>query len=184
MALLIMTSFMVNADEEYSPADYKPMVDYSEYNSSSAADFESNTPPRTEHVIKQKSVQKAVPITGIANEQTEVNPLRASISMEKPVIQNETSSQTDVVLIVVVVSILGGFVLFRRKSSSTTSSGRSSNVVPDSATMSTGVERYLEKMADNKTGVATYLERQVESAPSTGVAKYLAKQVVRDNLKN
>jgi hypothetical protein len=187
MVPLIMANFIVNASEEYSPAEYKPKVDYSEYTGGSVpiADLDVNEKSKAALTIAQKSVVNTVQATTNTVDKAEINAVNVPKSEDNTIIQTETAIQPNLILIVVVVSMLGGFVVFRRKSTNTTTAtSRSAIAVLDLENASTGVERYIEKIAVSKTGVDKYLERQVESMPSTGVANYLAKQVVRNNLKN
>lgn len=186
-ALLITASFTVIADEEYAPSDYRPTVDYSEYRSSSvsAAALEVNTLPSVEHDLVQKSLQNAAPIAAAAIDQAEVVASGASTNADTPVMQNDAFAQTKLMPIIGLATIVGGLALFSRKSAATTSSSVSPSLTEvDSAEASTGVERYLQKIAVSKTGVEKYLERHDKCVPKTGVAKYLTKQVVRSNLKN
>ena len=187
MVPLIMANFIVNASEEYSPAEYKPKVDYSEYTGGSVpiADLDVNEKSKAALTIAQKSVVNTVQATTNTVDKAEISAVNVPKSEDNTIIQTETAIQPNLILIVVVVSMLGGFVVFRRKSTNTTTAtSRSAIAVLDLENASTGVERYIEKIAVSKTGVDKYLERQLESAPSTGVANYLAKQVVRNNLKN
>lgn len=187
MVPLIMANFIVNASEEYSPAEYKPKVDYSEYTGGSVpiADLDVNEKSKAALTIAQKSVVNTVQATTNTVDKAEISAVNVPKSEDNTIIQTETAIQPNLILIVVVVSMLGGFVVFRRKSTNTTTAtSRSAIAVLDLENASTGVERYIEKIAVSKTGVDKYLERQVESMPSTGVANYLAKQVVRNNLKN
>lgn len=185
-ALLITASFTVTADEAYAPADYKPAVDYDEYRSSAASlgDLDVAAPISAAQDAAQNSLQNTPPIVAVEIDQTDVLASSASTSAETPVMQNDVSAQTNLMPFIGLVTIAGGWVLFRRKYVATTSSSILRHAEVDSAAVSTGVERYVQKMADNKTGVDKYLERQIERAPSTGVAKYLAKQAVRDNIKS
>lgn len=180
-ALLMTASFTVAADEAYAPADYKPAVDYNEYRSSasSAAHLDVDTPLSAERGTAQNSLQKA-PLVTIEIDQTDV----VAPSAKKPVIQNDASAKTNLMPFIGLAMIAGGWVLFRRKYAATAPSSVSRHTEADSAAVSTGVERYMEKIAVSKTGVDKYLERQAERTPRTGVAKYLAKQAVRDNIKN
>ncbi|PPD31747.1 MAG: hypothetical protein CTY19_12905 [Methylomonas sp.] len=186
MALLIVTSFMVNANEEYSPAEYQPAVDYSEYagKAVSVDDLDVSNVSKPDPVITEKSVEQSVQISSATADTIEHSAINSTEATATPSVQVAASNQTQLMLIFVAVSMLGGWMFFRRTSANTTSPSRTSSAVLDSANKTTGVERYLEKIAVSKTGVDKYLDRQAERIPSTGVAKYLAKQAVRDDLKN
>ncbi len=72
-----------------------------------------------------------------------------------------------------------GFFLFNKKGGAGSASGGGSSSAYGDASGSTGVEKYIDRLGINKTGVAKYLEKQ-DSTPATGVAKYMAKQILKD----
>lgn len=150
-----------SSDSNYPATNYQPKVLYSDdgYKHSSEA-------PRAAGSSKSSATSSA-----------------ASAAVE--VVQTEKAASSNFSYIGLIVLAVAGFFIYNKKAGvgkSQSSSAGSYAAADYSSDVegSTGVEKYLNKLADvNKTGVAKYLEKQT-SAPSTGVAKYMAKQIVKD----
>ncbi|MCQ8105004.1 hypothetical protein NP590_12885 [Methylomonas sp. SURF-2] len=93
------------------------------------------------------------------------------------VIETEKAASSDFSYIGLIALAAIGFVVYSKKSGGQASKSAADDYV--AASGATGVEKYLDKIGANKTGVAKYLEKQT-ATPSTGVAKYMAKQIVKD----
>jgi hypothetical protein len=101
-------------------------------------------------------------------------------SSEAAVVVNEqagSESSSNSFIGILALAAVGVFFLYNKKGAGKSKSSAAAGEAY--AGGATGVEKYLDKMGANKTGVAKYLEKQGAN-PSTGVAKYVAKQVIRD----
>ena len=88
----------------------------------------------------------------------------------------EASSESP--LFAVVVLAVAAFLFSRKSKGSAKSTGSAGRVVASADTSGlTGVARYLREKSPKLTGVAKYLEEN-QSAPKSGVAKYMAKKIV------
>ena len=183
MGMMLLANIAAFADDTYAPADYHPKVDYSapataeprvaaepviasEAVSATPASASETPAPavKEDHPLPSKAAEpkssKAAPAQGTASAANQ---------------GSSASSLSDVLLLGALAA--AGFFGFRKKHPA-------KQAMPDAesdAPGRTGVERYLEKLNPQKTGVDKYLERQTKIAPTTGVARYIAKQAVRDN---
>lgn len=87
----------------------------------------------------------------------------------------KSDSSNNLIGLVAVAAI--GFFLYSKKGGQNSSA--TSNDYSDAVGGATGVEKYIDRLGMNKTGVARYLEKQ-GSNQTTGVARYMAKQIVKD----
>jgi len=184
MGLLLLTSFTAFA-EDYSPAEYKPAVEYAEDTAQPpAAALDQAKETSALITSKPAAVESIEPqIQTASKSQPEPAAAKPQISSEaeaKPAgnasvnAQSEESLLSGRNLLFAVLAAAGIFLFLRKKPARLKEATSASHT---SAT--TGVERYLEKVTPKKTGVAKYLEKQAASVPSTGVAKYIAKQALK-----
>lgn len=203
----LLGSNAVMAESDYPAADFQPKVLYSDSDykhsseaSASASDKSASKSassessdsnyPATNYQPKvlysddsYKHSSEAPRATGSSVKSAASSSSAASAAVE--VVQTEKAGSSNFSYIGLIVLAIAGFFIYNKKSASGTSKPSGTSYVPaadylSDAEGSTGVEKYLNKLADvNKTGVAKYLEKQT-SAPSTGVAKYMAKQIVKD----
>ena len=206
MAALLLTSSVAMAGADYPAADYQPKVLYTnpDYKAESAPAAAAAAPaPAAKAVAKAKEVEavEADPNFPAANYQPKVlftdaaykhdaaAPKAASSGASSSVSASDSSESTASAetagekgstnsLLGLAVLAAAGFFLYSKKSGSKSVKSASSASYVD-AGGATGVEKYLDRLGMNKTGVAKYLEKQ-DSNPATGVAKYMAKQIVRD----
>lgn len=197
MVALVLTSSMAMA-EEYPAADYQPKVLYTnpDYSGAKAAPAPAASAPAAKSVVKEVEVDPAYPATNFQPkvlytdsgykhssaapgtvQTAKSSGSTSSAEAAVDVIQTEKAASSDFSYIGLGLLAVAGFFIYNKKSpkAAKSASGDSYQV----ASGATGVEKYLEKMGANKTGVAKYLEKQ-DSNPATGVAKYMAKQIVKD----
>lgn len=185
LGLLLLTSFPALA-EDYSPAEYKPAVEYAAQDTAqppaAALDQAEETsalttsePAAVESAAPQiVAASQSQPKPAAAKPPIAVEPMAKSASHAGANAQSEESLLSGRNLLLAVLAAVGMFLFLRKKPAQLQ---QAASTPLTSAT--TGVERYLQKVSPKKTGVAKYLEKQADSAPSTGVAKYLAKQAVK-----
>jgi hypothetical protein len=195
IALLLLASTAVSADEQYPAADFQPEVlyqdsDYIAKNSPSAstskatasnaaaskevdskypaANFEPEVLYHDPNYKPTESAKTTVSKQAVGTESVE------SQSVAPAAVKKEESSMSSY-LIGLVVLALAGFYFFKTRS---TAPAQKKATAPAKASYTlTGVAKYLNKVSG--TGVSRYLEKQVKSASATattGVAKYMAKQ--------
>ena len=79
------------------------------------------------------------------------------------------------------VTVLGLVLLFlRKKQLQNRVAGSQSVAITTQTITATGVERYLQALNSKQTGVEKYVQNRSSAPALTGVAKYIAKQVVKD----
>ena len=198
-AALLLTSPLVSAESDYPAADFQPKVlfndsDYqhnqSEGTSSSASQNRTKADPNYPAATFEPKVlykddsykpSKSEARASTSRPSVATNEQTASSGTEE--IQPDDSMQT--YLIGLVILALVGGVIFKKFSETKPKPkarprSRPRTAAPaanDSGTL-TGVARYLNEKIPAVTGVAKYLESR-ENAPSSGVAKYVAKQVIK-----
>ncbi len=197
MAALLLTSGMAMAESDYPAADYQPKVLYTnpDYKESAAPAAKSapaskpaaveveadpnfpatNFQPKVLYSDSDYKHNSAAPVAA-SSSSTASKPSAASAALE--VIESEKAASTDFSLIGLLVLAAAGFLVYSKKSGGRSLPASSSEDYIHAGD-STGVEKYLEKIGANKTGVAKYLEKQ-GSNTTTGVARYMAKQIVKD----
>lgn len=199
MAAFMLTSGAAMAGADYPAADFQPKVLYTnpDYKESAAAPVSA---AKSAPVAKAAAVEvEADPNFPAASFQPKVlysnadykhssaapaavgasssaKPTAAAAAVE--VIQSEKEGSSDLSIVGLLALAVVGFLLFNKKSSGSTAGTAASDSYSQSGD-ATGVEKYLEKIGANKTGVAKYLEKQ-GTTTTTGVARYMAKQVVKD----
>lgn len=165
LALLAVCSSAF-AESDYPATDFQPKVVYSDSNykhDSSAPGVATPAKNADKSAVTVSSSEAAVVVSS----------------------QGGSESSSSTFMILALGAAAAGVFFFKNKGKGPKASSSSSygSYVSSSAAAegATGVERYLNKVSESsKTGVAKYLEQQSEVAPSTGVAKYVAKQVVKD----
>ena len=163
---LLLASFGVYADETYEPTAYQPSVQYSASLHSDRVDTASEKPNKPK-LMPEMSVSKTVEptVSSIA-----VEPHEASG------VKNDDFTISNYLFLGLLAIV--GFFWYRRKQTLQSPATNSSDSMVTKSIGLTGVERYIEKIQPQKTGVAKYLERQAGREPVTGVTKYLIKQKI------
>jgi hypothetical protein len=201
MAMLLSPFVAQATSDEYPAADFQPKVlysdsDYKHTESAPAAsgasktEFDPNYPAAAfepKVLYKDSSYQhKADKVT--ASPRTSSASSSSSASSENGEASSAKSEDSDqTMLIGVVVLAVLGFFFYRKNAGTAAPKSRATSrpapraavATADVAEGATRVERYLAKKQPKTTRVAMYLQQKEKSLPSTGVAKYLAKQVVR-----
>lgn len=189
LAALVLASTAVMADTDYPAADFQPKVLFSDPSVKTTSEpataaivvekneIDANFPaahfqPKVVYADNSYQHSAAAPVAA-GSKSTAVAKVADSAEAAEA---GEQGSNNNLIGLLALAAV--GFYFFNKKStgSAVASSAADSYVVADG---STGVEKYLEKQGINKTGVAKYLDKQ-GSNPATGVAKYMAKQIVRD----
>lgn len=193
MIISLLTSSLAFAAEDYPAADFQPKVLYSaEGNSTTAtaaasvsapvaAEQDANYPatnfqPKVVFNDAAYVHSSAAPGTPVAAKSVGSNTSASSVAESAPQAEKDGSSNN---LIGLLALAAVGFFLYNKKSGKGAVASSQDYVASGVDSGSTGVERYLEKQGMNKTGVDKYLEKQTAN-PATGVAKYMAKQIIKD----
>ncbi len=163
MILGVLASGMAGADDDYSPAEYQPKDSYSEQYAGTAAPS------------MKKAARVNIDNSVIAGNKPEMSPATSNADT-----QSEQSPMFVETIVLAIGLVAVGAFRFRSKLPRMPLFNTVSTIAGEAPESSTGVERYLEKMAASKTGVEKYLDRQAAVAPPTTVAKYLAKQIVKN----
>lgn len=191
----LLTTSLAFAGGDYPAADFQPKVLYSAEASSSsvaaapAASASVEQDPNYPATNFQPKVlfndagyvhSAAAPGVPVAAKSVGSSASAPAASASSEVVHGEKEGSSNNIIGLAVLAAIG-FFLYSKKSGKAAagSSVSSSYADADANGGSTGVERYLEKQGMKKTGVDKYLEKQT-SNPATGVAKYMAKQVIRD----
>lgn len=189
---ILLVSGAAIAGSDYPAADFQPKVVYSDDSAIKATKSSApaakpvevvendpnfpatNFQPKVVFVDSNYKHDSTAP--GVASSAKSVS--ASAESSEAAVVANDkvgTESSSSTFMIVMLLGAVGVFFLYNKKQAPASASDSSDFV----ASGATGVEKYLDKMGANKTGVAKYLEKQ-GSSTATGVARYMAKQIVRD----
>lgn len=180
LTMAMLSNGMAFAADAYQPAEYQPKVDYS----APAA------PAKPEAVVMVSQTEGVVSKDEAKALQPEASPVKPSPETARKTAEDSpravgsaavvspseqtSGSSSNIVLIVAGLAAIG--IFFFRRQTTTVSSDVSGRSV-ESVEGTTGVERYVQKLAGaKKTGVGKYLESLPEAPPLTGVAKYLARQ--------
>jgi hypothetical protein len=197
MAAFMLTSGAVIAGADYPAADFQPKVLYNnpDYKESAPAPSAAKSAPAPKAAASEMdpnfpaaNFQPKVVFNDSGYKHSSAAPTSpggvsssskttaASAAVE--VIQAEKEASSDFSMIGLIGLALVGFLLFNKKSSGSAGSTAAYDDYSNNGD-ATGVEKYLEKIGANKTGVAKYLEKQGTTS-TTGVARYMAKQIVKD----
>ncbi|MCK9607034.1 MAG: hypothetical protein M0R33_11375 [Methylomonas sp.] len=197
IAALSLLANCALAETVYEPAEYQPQ------NSYAASEFKI-TPanrPQNSPAASATSITQVEPSSpqirpsatgdkgksnrpGIAVETMDQQPELATSKASAPASTSSNSPSYD--LLYPGIVLLGVLMLWlvskkRLRNASFFTTGKPATP-ESSATVLTGVERYLRMSNAEKTGVEKYLEKHTKATKPTGVAKYLAKQVIRDKV--
>lgn len=193
LTALLLASSSAMAGADYPAADFQPKVIYADESSKSAPaasaskaapaavekdEVDANYPaahyqPKVLFSDADYKHSASAPSLGASSGSAAVSASEApGAESEQPVASNNN-------LIGLVVLAAVGFFLYSKKSGGKAAKADSSDSYSAASGETTGVEKYLDRLGMNKTGVAKYLEKQ-SANPATGVAKYMAKQIVKD----
>jgi len=195
LAALILVSPLVNAKTDYPAANFQPKVLYSDSGykhsgstssstngNSKKTKFDANYPaaafePKVVFKDTNYKHKKNIGATTRSNSNSTV----ASVEEESA---DSGQGNSDQIILVGLIVLAGlGFYFFRKKSPSVPRKRRTASRRPGTSYKSsekggvTGVAKYLEGKESKVTGVAKYLAGKQQTV-ATGVAKYMAKQVV------
>ena len=188
MLMTLLSSPLAFAGADYPAADFQPKVLYSAEGTTSAATAapaakavessasDSNYPATNfepKVVFSDSGYVHSAAAPGVPAQAKADAPVSATSSEAVDSPEKEGSSNN---LIGLAVLAAIGFFFYSKKSGKKATASSSDSYSVGGVT---GVEKYLEKQGMNKTGVDKYLEKQT-SNPATGVAKYVAKQIVKD----
>jgi hypothetical protein len=200
-AVLLLSSTVVSADQQYPAADFQPEVIYQNSEliaksspaatakSAPAAKAATEAPaaasahdsqypaadfkPEVLYVDPNYKPSTIVPKVNTFKEKATSNSIEAASA---PVAEKESSSL--VYLLGLVALGLAGFYLFKKPTLKTTEKPTAApTTAKKSYALNTGVAKYLNRISG--TGVSRYIETNVKAASAikaTGVAKYVAKQ--------
>ena len=199
-AALILTSPLASAESDYPAADFQPKVlfndsDY-QHNQSKGTSSSSASQNRTEAdpnypaatfepkvLYKDDSYKPSKSQAKASTSRPSVSTNEQTASSGTEEIQADDSMQT--YLIGLVILALVGGVIFKKYSETKPKPkarprprARAAAPAANDSGALTGVARYLNEKMPAVTGVAKYLEGR-ENAPTSGVAKYVAKQVIK-----
>jgi len=198
LAVLVLSSGIVCADDQYPAADFQPSVVYSD-DAYIAKDSKSATSSQTAPAAAKAESSASDDKYPAATHKSEViyydadykpSKMPASASVDSTVSSAAASAAPDAAaapadtltsyLIGLVVMALGGVAFFRSRNCGKCTKSANSAAAPSSAAKSngggglTGVAKYLSKASG--TGVSRYLDKHVQSvkaSAATGVEKYL-----------
>lgn len=189
MLMSLLSSPLAFAGADYPAADFQPKVLYSADGSSSAAtsapaakavqstESDSNFPAtnfQPKVLFSDSGYVHSAAAPGVPAQAKSAAPATAASSSVEVTAPEKEGSSNNLIGLAVLAAI--GFFFYSKKSGKSASASSSASYSDGGVT---GVEKYLEKQGMNKTGVDKYLEKQT-SNPATGVAKYMAKQLIKD----
>ncbi len=196
-AALLLTNTMASAQTEYPASDFQPKVVYkdSEYinkhqqaTGAGTAQVDSKYPAASfqpkvlykDPNYKPSKMAQAAP--GSATPSAAVEPLAGTDNSVGSTEEKEDSSFTFLIGLVIAGAV--GFFLLKKQPEAKAKQPHRRPRARQSVAASaggelTGVAKYLSEMEISNTGVSRYLEKQKQT-PVSSVAKYLAKQVLRE----
>ncbi len=202
MAMLLSPLVAQATSDDYPAADFQPKVLYSDSSykhtgsapaasGASKTKFDPNYPAAAfepKVLYKDSSYKhKADKVASSRSRSTSSSTATAGAASAETASAESGDSDQSMLIGVIVLAVLGFF--FYRKNADTAApkarpasrrpAPRAAVATADAAEGATRVERYLAKKQPKTTRVEKYLQDKEKSLPSTGVAKYLAKQVVR-----
>lgn len=189
MLITLLSSPLAFAGADYPAADFQPKVLYSADGASTAA-----APAPAAKAVETTESDASYPATnfqpkvlfsdnayvhsaaapGVPAQAKSASSATAAASSVEVASPEKEGSSNNLIGLAVLAAI--GFFFYSKKSGKKATASSSSSYAEGGVT---GVEKYLEKQGMNKTGVDKYLEKQT-SNPATGVAKYMAKQIIKD----
>ena len=198
-AVLLLSSAVVSADQQYPAADFQPEVLYQnpDYIAKSspqattkaapAAKATSNESATTAHDVKYPAADfqpevlyhdpnyKNMESVKAAASKTVASSSSEDQSSSTKAVAEESSSMIS--YLIGLVLLAGAGFYFFKKTARTPAQKNTPAPVRKSYAVNTGVAKYLNKISG--TGVSRYLDSHVKSvSAATGVAKYMAKQAV------
>ncbi|MDD5272989.1 MAG: hypothetical protein PHU14_09750 [Methylovulum sp.] len=198
-ATLLIASPLAGADQKYPAADFQPQVvfqdsDYIAKNSpakaapaakvaqeSASDEVDSKYPAANFKPQVVYSDPNYKPSASSASVAVPAAASEASVAIENTSVAEtaKAESQSNYLIGLIGLGLVGAFLFKSQfKCSGKKAAAPVAPTAPAAKGALTGVARYLNKVSG--TGVSRYLEKQVKStahSPSTGVAKYIAKQV-------
>ena len=195
LAAMLLASPLVGAETQYPASDFKPKVLYSDSEYKHTESTPATSVKRTAKadpnypaanfepkVLYKDSSYKHKADTVASAPTTSSAPSASAEAQPAEETAKEGSDSTFLIGLVVLAAV--GFYLLKGKKgapvqpSSRPAPRRSAPIQAGEAGGLTGVAKYLAGKEVKTTGVAKYLESKEQEAPVTGVAKYMAKQVV------
>lgn len=203
---LILASTVAGAEQKYPAADFQPEVvfqdnDLINKNANSAKAPASAKSVKHETVVTEEVADSKYPAANfkpqvvfhdekyvagksVPSSRRSSNLVADKVDIEKPVNAKAKDSTTNY-LIGLIVLAAAGFFLFKKQGGSckTETSRKSTKAHSAHPGGLTGVAKYVNRISG--TGVSRYIDKNVKSvtAAKTGVAKYMAKQVVSTKVK-
>jgi hypothetical protein len=189
LSTLLLFSSAVMAADQYPASDFKPKVVYSDTTGSSSS-AKATAPVQVDPNYPATNYQPKVLFNDDSYKHSSAAPSIHSASSATSSTSEAVAATNDAAtpasnnfLYGILALAAVGFFLYKQKAGCPTSKPATSSAATSRNTDggSTGVEKYLQKQGINKTGVAKYLDKQGEN-PATGVAKYVAKQKIKDKI--
>jgi hypothetical protein len=190
IALSSATPYCVFAETVYAPIEYQPKIHYAapEFTHKPKVIDNSNAVVETKTVVKhdietrQVLQPKALGIHKPSDADQVSHSEQLTISKAELTNASANSSGGNLPYLGIML-VIGLALLFvrRMRVQNQVVSSQSSMLSAQTITV-TRVERYFQALGSEKTGVEKYLQRQSNTPALTGVAKYIAKQVVKDRV--
>lgn len=196
---LLLASPLVTAGTQYPAADFQPKVVYQDkdYQHEGGAGSSSTSVSLGEKAKADANYPAATFQPEVVYHDTEYKhnaglaasksiPLATWTEAVESAVEEKYADEVEAIaedssispLLTIVVLVVAAFLFSKKSKGSAKSTGSAERVVASANTSGlTGVARYLHEKSPKLTGVAKYLEEN-QSAPKSGVAKYVAKKVV------
>jgi hypothetical protein len=162
IALSSATPYCVFAETVYAPIEYQPKIHYAA--------------PEFTHKPKALGIHKPSDADQVSHSE--------QLTISKAELTNASANSSGGNLPYLGIMLVIGLALLfvrRMRVQNQVVSSQSSMLSAQTITV-TRVERYFQALGSEKTGVEKYLQRQSNTPALTGVAKYIAKQVVKDRV--
>ena len=206
LAVLLLSSTVVCADQQYPAADFQPEVLYqnSDYiaketpkatpakaaapvaNVAASAEVDSKYPAadfKPEVLYHDTNYKPSATSTKVASVKEKTTQSAVAVETTTALVAKEESSSMTTYRLGLLVLGLAGFFLSKKSKSTATPKNTSTPVVKSYA-VNTGVGKYLQKITG--TGVSRYINTQEKVSVSTkltGVDKYVANQPQQSSAK-
>lgn len=206
---LILASTIAGADQKYPAADFQPEVVFQDNDLINKKASPANAPVSAKSVKHEATVakeevvvdskypaadfkpqvvfhdEKYVPGKSVPSSKQASNLVADKADIEKPVKAKAQDSTSNYLLGLIVLGV-AGFFLFKNQGKCKTETCRKTTKAYSAHPGGlTGVAKYVNRISG--TGVSRYIDKNVKSATTTaktGVAKYVAKQVVSTKAKS
>lgn len=190
VALSLATPCCVFAETVYAPIEYQPKIHYAapEFTHNptvigkSSAMVETKTVAENDIETRQVRQPMALGIHKLSDVVQVSHSERVTISKPEQTNTSANSSGGNLPYLGIMLVISLALLIVRRVWSQSQVVSRQPSTLSAQAITVTRVERYLQALGSEKTGVEKYLQRQSNAPALTGVAKYIAKQVVKDRV--